>query len=95
MLSTEAPLSQEIAFEDLNEIKTPYIPADATAQEKNIHSFLSSMGVFAVDIQGAISDHNNTQTRISPRLMQTESMFKPKLHSTLQSQPSLLKRRFE
>lgn len=72
ILSNEVPPSQEIDFGSLNEIKTPYIPADATVQEKGIHKFLSSLGVFGVDIQGAISDHNNTQTRISPRLINNE-----------------------
>jgi hypothetical protein len=35
--STEAALSQEISVENLNEIKSPYVPADATEQEKRIH----------------------------------------------------------
>jgi hypothetical protein len=51
-----------------NEIKAPFIPADASTQEKNIHEFLASKGIFSVDIQGAISDYNINRTRIRPAL---------------------------
>ncbi len=45
-------------------IVKPYIPAAASDKEKRIHTFLSGLDIFSVDVKGFIEDANSNKPKL-------------------------------
>ena len=69
-------------------INEPFVPDDASAEEREMHAFLDAAGVFQVNVKGQLAEEQKASIAPSPTLNQHLSQMRVK-HSS----PSFMERR--